>query len=54
MDKSLSLLILWLQLDCELEGFGNGQLPDIPPQGRGKLRELYLHGFWEFLWRAKK
>ena len=32
----------------------NGQLPDIPPQGRGKLRELYLHGFWEFLWRAKK
>ena len=25
MDTSLSLLILWLQLDCELEGFGNRQ-----------------------------
>ena len=24
MDKFLSLLILWLQLNCELEGFRNG------------------------------
>ena len=31
-----------------------GQLPDIPLQGREKVRELYLPGFWEFLWRAKK
>ena len=27
----------------------NGQLPDIPPQGREEVWELYLHGFWEFL-----
>ena len=49
MDKFLKLLIFWLQLDCKLEGSGNGQRKGRPqgisPPGKTeKARELYLLG----------
>ena len=59
MDKSLHLFILCLQLDCELEGSGNGQrmgrFPDISPQKRERrIGSCTCMVFWEFLWRVEK
>ena len=49
MDRFLGLLVLWLQLDCELEGSRNGQRTgrprDISHQGKERKTKWYLHRF---------